>query len=442
MRLLYTLLWYLALPLLPLRLWWRGRREPGYREYIGERFGRYGSGLLPVGGTLVAGDSAPGPVIWLHAVSLGETRAAAPLIDRLQRAYPQATILLTHMTATGRAAGKALAGERIVQAWLPYDVPFAVRAFFRHFRPRVGMLMETELWPNLVAEAHSAEIPMLVVNARLSERSAAGYARIGGLTRPLLRALSGIAAQTTADARRLEALGAHDVAVTGNLKFDIAVPAAALAQGRQLRQLFGEQRPVWLAASTRDGEEALLLDALAANALPPEVLTVILPRHPQRFDDVAALLRQRGWAYVRRSEGKPVPADTRFVLGDTMGEMLAYCAAADAVFVGGSLLPLGGQNLIEPIAVGTPVLVGPHTFNFTEATANAIAAGAALRVADAGALVAEVRSLLADPGRRRAMSEAGGVFCATHRGALDRLWNWLEPRITARVASGSAARER
>lgn len=444
MRTLYTLLWYVALPLLPLRLWWRGRREPGYRERIGERFGRYGAAASRAEGPMGrreatrADDAVRPPVIWVHAVSLGETRAAAPLIERLQRAQPQATILLTHMTATGRAAGKALPGERIVQAWLPYDVPFAVRAFLRHFRPRIGLLMETELWPNLVAGARDAGVPIMVVNARLSERSAAGYARIDGLTRPLLGALSGIAAQSIADAQRLTALGARDVAVTGNLKFDVAVPAAALAQGRELRRLFGAQRPVWLAASTRDGEEVQILDALAANPLPPEVLTVILPRHPQRFDDVATMLRQRGVPFVRRSEGQPVPATTGVVLGDTMGEMLAYCAAADVVFVGGSLQPLGGQNLIEPIAVDAPVIVGPHTFNFTEATANAIAAGAALRVADAGELVSEVGSLLADPARRSAMSEAGRAFCATHRGALDRLWQWLEPRLAARLPGGDA----
>ena len=442
MRTLYTLLWYLALPLLPLRLWWRGWREPGYREHVGERFGRYDTPFRGSDGAPHASDPGKPPVIWVHAVSLGETRAAAPLIERLQRAYPQATILLTHMTATGRAAGKALPGERIAQAWLPYDTPFAVRAFLRHFRPRIGLLMETELWPNLVAEARRADIPVLVVNARLSARSAAGYARVAALTRPLLGALSGIAAQSAADAERLAALGAHDIAVTGNLKFDVAVPAPAIAAGRELRRLFGEQRPVWLAGSTRDGEEALILDALASNPPPPEVLTVILPRHPQRFDDVAALLRQRGFSFVRRSEGQPVPPTTRVVLGDTMGEMLAYCAAADLVFVGGSLLPLGGQNLIEPIAVGAPVLVGPHTFNFTEATAGAIAAGAALRVADGGELIREVRLLLEDAGRRSAMSEAGRAFCATHRGALERLWSWLEPRLDARVSDGDAATKR
>ena len=428
MRALYTLLWCLALPLLPLRLWWRGRREPGYRERIGERFGRY------------RGAAPPPPVLWVHAVSLGETRAAAPLVDRLQRAHPDATLLLTHMTATGRAAGAALYGDRVVQAWLPYDVPFAVRAFLRHFRPRAGMLVETELWPNLVALCAAADVPLYLVNARLSERSAAGYARVPGLTAPMLAAMAGIAAQTADDGARFEALGAATPAVTGNLKFDLQVPEAALDLGRELRTRFGASRPVWVAASTRDGEEALILDALAAHDLPPGTLTVIVPRHPQRFDAVASLLRERGIACARRSDGAAVPADVRIVLGDSMGEMLAYFAAADVVFVGGSLLPLGGQNLIEPIAVGRPTLVGPHMFNFAEATANALAAGAALRVDGAAELLERVGELLADPARCEAMGQAALAFHAEHRGAGERLWRWLAPRLAASLPPGAGER--
>ena len=423
MRALYSLAWYLALPLLPLRLWWRGRREPGYREHVGERFGRY------------RGAAAPSPILWVHAVSLGETRAAVPLVDRLKRAYPDATILLTHMTATGRAAGRALFGDSVVQAWLPYDLPFAVRAFLRHFRPRAGMLVETELWPNLVALSSAAGVPLYLVNARLSERSAAGYARIGRLARPMLSQLAGVAAQTAAHAARFAALGAPAPAVTGNLKFDLQIPDTALALGRELRLRFGVSRPVWVAGSTRDGEEALILDALAARDLPAGTLTVIVPRHPQRFDAVASLLRERSIPFVRRSDNASVPADVRIVLGDSMGEMLGYFAAADVVFVGGSLLPLGGQNLIEPIALGRPVLVGPHMFNFAEATANALAAGAALRIDDAGALIDEVRALLADSSRRAAMGEAALAFHAAHRGAGERLWQWLAPQLAARGIS-------
>lgn len=425
MRALYTLAWYLVLPLLPLRLWWRGRKEPGYREHVGERFGRYRG-------------AAPQPILWVHAVSLGETRAAVPLVDRLKRAHPGATVLLTHMTATGRAEGRALFGEGVVQAWLPYDVPFAVRAFLRHFRPRAGMLVETELWPNLVALSAAAGVPLYLVNARLSERSAARYARIGRLARPMLARLAGVAAQTAAHAARFAALGAPAPVVTGNLKFDLEVPATALALGHELRLRFGLSRPVWVAASTRDGEEALILDALAARDLPPGTLTVIVPRHPQRFDAVAALLRERGTAFVRRSDNLAVPADVRVVLGDSMGEMLGYFAAADAVFVGGSLLPLGGQNLIEPIAVGRPTLVGPHMFNFAEATADALAAGAAVGVDDAAALIGALRALLEDPARRAAMGAAALAFHAAHRGAGERLWQWLSPQLAAALAAQAA----
>lgn len=418
MHALYNLLWYLALPFLPLRLWWRGRREPGYRERIGERYGRYGDSVAP-----------RGPVLWVHAVSLGETRAAAPLIERLLRAHPEATLLLTHMTATGRAAGRALFGERVTQAWLPYDAPFAVHAFLDHYRPRAGLIFETELWPNLVAQSSARGVPVFLVNARMSERSATGYARAPSLTRPLMGALGGVAAQADADAARLEALGTPRPVVTGNLKFDMEVSAQAIELGRAFRARFGAGRPVWLANSTRDGEEALILDALAAGSLPPGTLTLVVPRHPQRFDEVGALLRERSLRYVRRSDDAPVPPDTEVVLGDSMGEIASYCAAADVVFVGGSLLPLGGQNLIEPIALGRPTLVGPHMFNFADATAKAKAAGAALEVVDASALIAEVAKLLGDPERREAMREAALAFHAAHRGATDRLWMWLAPRL-------------
>jgi 3-deoxy-D-manno-octulosonic-acid transferase len=418
-RALYTLLGLVALPLLPLRLWWRGRKEPGYREHIGERFGHYHGTVPPT-------------VYWIHAVSVGETRAATLLVQRLKVAYPGATIVLTHMTAAGRETGHTLLGEHVVQAWLPYDVPFAVRAFYAHFRPAAGFLLETELWPNLVAAADTAGIPLFLVNARLSERSARGYQRFGALSRPMLGRLAGVAAQSAADAARLAELGAPATIVTGNLKFDVTIPASALELGAGFRTRFGATRPIWLAASTRDGEEALLLDALARRTLPGNPLLVLVPRHPQRFATVAELLRVHGVPFVRRSEGgAPVPADVGVVLGDSMGEMPAYYAAADVAFVGGSLLPLGGQNLIESLAVGTPVLIGPHTFNFAEATAGAIDAGAALRVADADALVNALAALLADPGRRQAMGLAARAFHALHRGAADRLWDWLAPQLEA-----------
>ncbi len=429
-RFLYSLLWTLALPLLPFRLWWRGRREPGYRASIGERYGRYGALPRP-----------RAPVLWVHAVSLGETRAASPLIDRLKRAHPDATILLTHMTATGRAAGHALYGDRVIQAWLPYDAPFAVRAFFAHFEPAAGMVMETELWPNLLATARAAGVPMFLVNARLSEKSAAGYARVPSLARPTFSVLAGVAAQTAADASRLAALGCPAPIVTGNLKFDLEIPDSALAMGRELRARFGDARPIWVAGSTREGEEALILDALLRRPLPSGTLSVVVPRHPQRFAAVAELLRQRGIPFVRRTDPGPVPRDIAVVLGDSMGEMLAYYATADVVFIGGSLLPLGGQNLIESIAVGRPTLVGPHMFNFAEATDKAVLADAALRVADADALVARIAELLGDERLRAAMRDAALAFHSTHRGAGARLWRWLAPQLDAALAKSVSRKD-
>ncbi|MEO6564589.1 MAG: lipid IV(A) 3-deoxy-D-manno-octulosonic acid transferase [Casimicrobiaceae bacterium] len=415
----YTALWWLAAPLLPLRLWWRGRREPGYRKHVGERFGRYGND-----GPVPAGD-----LLWVHTVSLGETRAATPLIERLRRDHPHATVLLTHMTATGREAGHAMHGDRVLQAWLPYDLPFAIDAFLDRFTPRAGMLMETEVWPNLVARCAARGVPLYLVNARLSERSLRGYQRIAALSRPMFAALRGVAAQTAADAARLEAAGAPAVEVTGNLKFDVAIPDTARTLAVELRTRFGRSRPVWVASCTRDGEEALLLDALARAPLPAGTLTVIVPRHPQRFAVVADLLAARGVPFACRSDNRDVPPDVDVVLGDSMGEIPAYCAAADVVFVGGSLLPLGGHNLIEPIAMGTPTVVGPHTFNFAEATAQAIAAGAALRVRDADTLLATVSALLQAPERRQALHSAALAFHAAHRGAVDRLAAWLAPRL-------------
>lgn len=415
-RILYTLLGLLVAPLLPLRLWWRGRHEPGYRRRIGERFGRYR-------------EAASGPTFWIHAVSVGETRAAAPLVERLKTAYPQVTVLLTHMTAAGRETGRALFGDGIAQAWLPYDLPFAVRSFYAHYRPLAGFLMETELWPNLIATAQAKHVPLYLINARLSERSAHGYQLLGALTRPMLQRLAGVAAQSGADAARLSALGAPAPVVTGNLKFDVSIQPIALELAARLRQRFGPARPTWLAASTRDGEEVLLLDALVRHPLPGNPLLVLVPRHPQRFAVVAELLRARGVPFARRSDDAAVAADIGVMLGDSMGEIAAYCAASDVAFIGGSLLPLGGQNLIEALAVGTPVVVGPHTFNFADATSGAIAAGAALRVADADALVALLATLLASPGRRREMSEAARAFHDTHRGAAGRLWDWLAPKL-------------
>lgn len=406
-RLAYTLLLYLLLPYVLLRLAWRARRQSGYLRHIGERFGRYST-------------EPDGPLIWVHAVSVGETRAAEPLIQALRARYPQHRILLTHMTPTGRETGEALFGSGVLRCYLPYDYPGAVARFLAHFRPRAGILMETEIWPNLIHACCARSIPLHLVNARLSEKSLVGYRRFAGLARASLARIALVAAQGLEDARRLGELGARGVLVTGSIKFDITPPPEQLELGRALRRSFGVSRPVLLAASTRDGEEALLLDALPRMGL-PDLLVVIVPRHPQRFDEVARLLESRGVRYQRRSGRAEIASGTRVVLGDTMGEMFAYYAACDVAFIGGSLLPLGGQNLIEACAVGKPVLTGPSTYNFAEAAELAIAAGAAIRLSDAAGLVREATRLLNDPEAARRMSEAALAFCAAHRGATARV---------------------
>jgi 3-deoxy-D-manno-octulosonic-acid transferase len=419
-RLLYSLLWWLALPIVLGRLWWRGRKEPGYRAHWAERLGFYGKRL-------------PGPTtIMVHAVSVGETRAAEPLVEALLEQWPDCRILLTHMTPTGRATGRALFvkhGERVIQSYLPYDTGFMVRRFLRHFAPRACILMETEVWPNLVALCGAARVPVALVNARLSERSLRRGQRFGKLMTDAARAITLAAAQTEPDAARIRSLGAPHVAVAGSIKFDVVAPAAALQTGAWLRARLGD-RPVLLCASTREGEEALILDAwLRMLERPPGMLLALVPRHPQRFDDVARLVESRGLALQRRSQLGDAPVAADVLLGDSMGEMFAYYAACDCAFIGGSLLPLGGQNLIEAAAVGKPVLVGEHTFNFQQATEEAVAAGAALRVADADELLRQGARLLADPAQRAAMGAQALAFAGRHRGATARTVELLQQII-------------
>jgi 3-deoxy-D-manno-octulosonic-acid transferase len=397
MRRLYSALLALSMPLILLRLWWRGRREPGYRRHVGERLGRY---------------DVPGAerLVWVHAVSVGEARAAAPLVRALQGALPGHRILMTCTTAAGRDTLRQVYGDSVQAGFVPYDLPSAVQRFLGHFRPRLGVLMETEVWPNLIDACAAAGIPLVLANARMSEKSARGYARLRRLTRPAFAALTAVCAQSSADAERLRALGAARVQVSGNLKFDAAPNPAQLAAGRAWREALG--RPVLLLASTREGEEKLLFQHL--DLLSGEVLVLVVPRHPQRFDEVAGL------AQSRRTRNAVPAATDRVYLGDTMGEMAFYYAAADVAVIGGSFLPLGGQNLIESLACGTPVIVGPHMFNFAEATELAVAAGAALQVESPEAALIAAAALLQDVNRRRAMSEAGRKFCEVHRGAAER----------------------
>ncbi|AKU23929.1 lipid IV(A) 3-deoxy-D-manno-octulosonic acid transferase [Massilia sp. NR 4-1] len=419
----YSLMWWLALPLVLARLWLRGRQEPGYRRHWNERLGLYGRR---------AANDEPA-TIWVHAVSVGETRAAEPLVEALLKQYPRSRIVLTHMTPTGRATGKALFskhGARLVQSYLPYDIALLVRRFVRHFEPRICILMETEVWPNLIAQCGRSKVPVVLANARLSERSLRKARRFGRMMRDAAQGISLVAAQTDADAERVRALGVANVAVTGSIKFDVVVPTVALATGAQLRSQIGV-RPVLLCASTREGEEELILDAYLQAALPSGTLLLIVPRHPQRFDAVAAMAAARGLTVQRRSAlnqaGASVAAETRVLLGDSMGEMFAYYAACDCAFIGGSLLPLGGQNLIEAAALGKPVLIGEHTFNFAQVTEDALAAGGAERVADAAALMSAAARLLNDADGRAAMGQRAQGFANQHRGATARTLSLLPP---------------
>lgn len=426
LRALYSLALHAATPLLLRKLRRRGRAEPGYLEALGERFGRYDR------------PAAPG-ALWIHAVSLGETRAAAVLLAALREREPGLRVLLTHGTATGRAEGARLLRPGDAQAWLPWDTPGAVRRFLAHFRPRAGVLMETEVWPNLVAHCARQRVPLALANARLSPRSFRGARRLPGLARPAYGALAAVWAQTQDDADRLAAVGARVAGVFGNLKFDARPDPAQRAQGRAWRA--GAARPVLMLASSREGEEAALLAALSEEKVParlmntarsaieseaPRVRWLVVPRHPQRFDAVEQLARATGRDVSRRSgwvqglPALPAGAAPELLLGDSLGEMALYYALADVALLGGSFEPLGGQNLIEAAACGCPLVMGPHTFNFAEAAEGAIAAGAALRVADMAQAQAVATTLALDGPRRAAMSQAALAFAAAHQGAAER----------------------
>lgn len=405
-RRIYTGLLWLLLPYACFHLLWRGRKQPEYLRHIGERFGFYAP-------------RTDRPVIWLHTVSVGETRATVALVQGLLKAYPNHQLLLTHTTPTGRATSEQLFSNDVLRVYLPYDYPCAVRRFLRHFQPQVGVLLETEIWFNLIHLCRAGKVPLLLLNARLSEKSAARYARFPALTRQGLRGLAAIAAQTEADAQRLRILGGENISLMGNLKFDIEPPAAMLELGEHLRETFGPTRKVFLAASTREGEETLLLAALKQAKI-AGLLSIIVPRHPQRFDAVAALIAQHGFRYQRRSEHAAIAADTEVVLGDSMGEMFAYYAACDIAFIGGSLLPFGGQNLIEACAVGKPVLLGLHTYNFEQACQQAIQQGVAQRITDAQTLVQTLQELFNKPAFAQDMGAAGLEFVRANQGATNR----------------------
>lgn len=416
-RTLYTLLFHLGLPLVALRLYLRARKAPAYGQRIAERFALD----LPVmhqGG------------IWVHAVSVGESIAAAPLVRALLKAYPDASITLTCMTPTGSERIRAMFADepRIQHCYLPYDLPWAAGRFLDHVRPRLGIIMETELWPNHIHQCAKRGIPVALANARLSERSARGYARFAKLTRPMLAEMSFIAVQTEAEAQRFLDLGARAecVQVTGSIKFDLNIDEQLVPQARALRERWGAtQRPVWIAASTHEGEDALILQAhRQLLQVHGDALLILVPRHPERFNAVHALCAAQ-FATLRRSSGAAVTAQAQVMLGDTMGELLFLYALADIAFVGGSLVATGGHNPLEPAALALPVLMGPHVFNFLEISAMLREAGALQQVDNADGLAEAVRGLIELPQDAQRMGEAGRAVMRANQGALQRLLEGL-----------------
>ncbi len=428
MRWLYSLFTWLLQPLLYLKLKWRARLEPGYAEAIAERFGHYRAHtdkhtVTPENDRLL---------VWVHAVSLGETRAVAPLLTQLRQTLPGMRLLLTHGTATGRAQGRLLLQTGDIQVWQPWDTPAAVQRFLTHFRPHIGLLVETEIWPNMVAACAKAHIPLCLVNARMSEGSMRRAQRLGWLAYPAYQALHAVWAQTHADAQRLQRLGAKVQGVWGNIKFDATPDATQLAQGRVWRQAL--TKPVLLFASSREGEEALLLEKLRSfravapmdragtyiNNIAINTQWLIVPRHPQRFDAVAELCTAAGFSVSRRSSWTDTPMAADIWIGDSLGEMALYFGLADLALLGGSFAPLGGQNLIEAAACDCPVLMGPHTFNFAQAAELALAAGAAFVRDDLAQAVDLGLTLLQSPQELQSARAAARQLSQTHRGATQR----------------------
>lgn len=426
-RQLYSFLMWAAQPFLRRKLKRRGLVEPGYLEAVDERFGFY---CHPA--------ESASQLVWVHAVSLGETRTAGIVLKALRAQQPGLRILLTHGTATGRAEGVKLLREGDVQVWQPWDSAGAVNRFFTHFQPRLGLLLETEIWPNTMAQAKARSIPLVLVNARMSDKSLQQALRLRWLSRPAFAALHAVYAQSQSDAQRLRLLGASVQGVFGNLKFDASVDAAQLAHGRQWRKALA--RPVLMLASSREGEELSLLTQMAAlnagenmaQALAVSGFQIlIVPRHPQRFDEVQALIEKLGLSVSRRSSwnGAPVVADVW--LGDSLGEMALYYALSDVALLGGSFEPLGGQNLIEAAACGCPVIMGPHTFNFAEVAELAEAAGAAHRVTDMAHAAAHAKTLLEQPALLQSAAAASQQFAAQHRGAAANTVQALEKLLNS-----------
>jgi 3-deoxy-D-manno-octulosonic-acid transferase len=433
MRRLYSLLIYCAVPFALAAVLWRGLRDRGYWRGLGERFG--------------LGARSSTENIWLHAVSLGEMSAAAPLVRALRTRYPQNPLVLTTATPTGRARARGLFGDAVDVRFLPYDTPGAVARFLDRVRPRLALIMETELWPNLFGECERRGVPLVLASARLSASSVSSYRRFGELFRDIVSAISLVAAQTAEDAERFVEIGAQSArtGVVGNIKFDMELAEGVVERGRALRAALGSDRPTWIAGSTHAGEEEQVLEAHAAlEGNPPALegnppaqlgnpLLLLVPRHPQRFEEVAALLSRRGVRFARRSGGSVADGATQVVLVDTVGELAALYAAADVAFVGGSLVPIGGHNLLEPAALGIPVLTGPYFANSRDIARLLISRGAALQVADAQELAAALGRLLSDASERRRMGAIGRYSVETNRGSVARLIGLIEPLLRGSV---------
>jgi 3-deoxy-D-manno-octulosonic-acid transferase len=409
MRLLYTLLLYLLLPLVLARLWWRGRANTAYRRHWRERLGHV--------------DVPQGRYLWVHAVSVGESIAAAPLIRRLMATYPERRVLVTTTTPTGRDQVARLFGDAVEQTYFPYDLPGVLSRFLHRVRPEALVILETELWPNLLVTCRKRGIPVLVANARLSEKSFGGYRRLRPLFRGPLSGVAAVAARGDDDARRFLALGVREQAlhVVGNIKYDLSVPVDLPARGVALREGWNAGRAVWVAASTHAGEDEIVLDAHAEILQQvPETLLILVPRHPERFDAVAELCEERGFSTVRRSGDHGVDEDTDVLVGDTLGELMLFYAASDVAFVGGSFVKVGGHNPLEPAVLGRPVVTGPVIFNFQEAYATLREADAVIVLDDEDELAPAVQRLLVDRSLNEAVGERARGVVEANRGATER----------------------
>ena len=420
MRLLYLVAAYLAVPIVSSMLLWRGLRDRSYWRNFSERFGFGAYGAC--GG------------VWLHAVSVGEVQACAPLVSAIRRRHPGLPLTVTTFTPTGAARARALFGDAAQVRYVPFDLPGAVRRFFAHLQPRLAVIFETELWPNLYRECGRQRVPLVLASARLSARSVSRYRRLGALFRDTLAQPALIAAQGEGDAERFRALGADAASthVTGNLKFDFELPADIAARGARLRQQYAAERPLWVAGSTHAGEEqAVLAVQLRLRAEHIPALLVLAPRHPARFAQVAQELGAAGVSFVRRSHGEEQDAGAaaEVLLLDTLGELLDFYAAADLAFVGGSLVPVGGHNLLEPAALGVPILTGPYTGNTAEIARLLVAHGAAEVVHDPEELAARVSALLTDAQARARMGAHGRASIEANRGALGKLLALIEPLL-------------